>query len=209
MTWFKLTIFIDRRLASEGHRPSFLTSTPPAPQIIISSNDSDIRLKRQAISAEEQWARKNLLGTKSTIVIKESNAFATLGTDAELRRRLGLTGSDSSKSTETELDLSKQLERDRKTRDDIANDVLGLINTLKENSLNVQKSLQSDTSRIEVVDQMMNKNLENVQKEITRVDTLFKSTSASCRANCTLVFTVLAIWIAVYLVMKVTPRPVM
>lgn len=103
--------------------------------------------------------------------------------------------------------MTKQLEQDNELRDALAEDVLNLITTLKENSLNVQKSLQSDTSRIEIVDNLLNQNLANVKKEISRVDTLFRSTSASCRANCALVTTVLAIWIAVYIVMKITPRP--
>ena len=199
-----LTIDVfQNRLSSEGHRPSMLTTSPPAQNVTSTSNDIDARLKREVISAEENRTRSELLGKATNHNQKKRGG---LETDAELRRRLGLSDIPKTK-VDSNGDIANQLAKDEKLRDDIADDVLSLLETFRENTLNVQRSLKNDASRIEIADDLISKNRENVQKEIARVDTLYRQTALSCYANCALVSTVLAIWIAVYIVMKITPSP--
>ena len=168
------------------------------------------------MSAEENWNRVTLLGqdkvtsSLSTTSPDSVTSFAferkKLGTDAELRKRLGIT-STNRQDGKKELGFEKQLEEDAQFRDSTANDILNLAETLRHTSLNVQRSLEHDSSRIEGINNLIGENLQGVKKEISRVNFLFNSTSLSCRANCMTVLFVLGVWMGVYILIKITPRP--
>jgi hypothetical protein len=184
-------------------KPNSFAASAPLNQTQV----EDSRLKRQAISAEESHHRQELL-SKGKAAQQSANAGSTnaLGSDSELRRRLGLSTVVKSKSG-AQVDIAKQLEADEKVRDTLETDVIDLLRAIKDNSLSIQKSLTKDVTSINAVDDLLTKNSEDVQKEIQRVDTLFNTTAMSCRANCALISFVLMAWIAVYIIMKITPKP--
>lgn len=127
--------------------------------------------------------------------------------EVDMRRRLGLADIEKKKQPPQALDLGKQLEDEEKTRDDFASDVLHLIETLKENSLGVQKSLQNDASQIQNIDDLLAKNRDEVNTEISRLSSIYQSTAMGCRTHCAMISTVLMIWIGVYILLKITPSP--
>lgn len=178
-------------------------TSPLTVQSPRAKGDDDHRLRRQALSAEDVRNRSELLGPETvTPEIRPKG----LGTEADLRRRLGLSAVIKT-NVNSKLDVAEQLAEDEKTRDLLETDVLKLLESLRENSIQVQRSLENDAVRIDTVDDLITKNSADVRKEIERVDTLYRTTAMSCRANCALITTVLMIWIAVYIVMKITPRP--
>lgn len=92
-------------------------------------------------------------------------------------------------------------------REQIASDVLGLLETLKQSSLNVQKSLTEDNTHISHVSDLVTNNQNKVQTEIKKIEKLTSAeNSLSFFKMCSLLGSVCVVFIGVWLVMKFTPN---
>jgi hypothetical protein len=151
--------------------------------------------RRVMLSTEEHYTRKTLFPPQdeSPPILKES----------ELRRQLGL-GAKKVQTLST-LSLAAQLEQDEMERDKLTEEIMEMVKTLKDNSGTINSSLKNDQSRIDYVGELMDKNTRNVQTELSRMDQLYQSTSTSCRTLCIMILSVCVLFIATWLVIKMTP----
>lgn len=196
----KLKFISDFMLASEGLRPSLNSSLPPsiAPPAIVQTEQEDLaQFKTQALNREEEY-------TRTELHLQDRVVF----TEAELRKQLGLgRATTAHNKVPTNVDMTAQLERDDKERDSVANDILNLLGNIRDNSLNVQHSLQRDHTHLDGLSIALEQNTGNLAKEISRMGQLYLSTSGSCRQNCVMVLAALCIVFCSFLVLKLTPRP--
>ena len=89
----------------------------------------------------------------------------------------------------------------------MAEDVLQYLSNIRDMSLDAQRTLRNDARRIDDIDDAMSRNLSSVSTEIGRINTLITSSSSSCRRNCALIAFIVAVWVGMYVLMKILPSP--
>jgi hypothetical protein len=176
----KLSFISEVLSASEGKRPAVVATSATSPSQVSSNPQAAEELveRRMVLAQEESLLRASLLGEEG------------------LRRRLGL-GAVEPAAPESIL------QQDDQFREQLTDDMLHMLHDLKESTLNVQRSLAADIHRIKAVDNILGQNLDNVGRDIKRIDATIQSTSGSCRAYCALMSFVLAVFMGTMLLMKV------
>lgn len=196
----KLKFITDFMLASEGVRPALRTSPLPEGAAVRETKDDHDDLRTQLLIQEERFIRHDLLDEPQR----------TVPSEAELRRQLGLGQRTAATSTARfgKEDFNQQLEQQGRERESVTNDIIHLLGSIRDNSLNVQSSLEKDHRRLDGLASSLEANSGNLAQEMQRMGQLYLATSQSCRASCVMVLAALGIFFFSFLVLKLTPRPV-
>jgi len=148
----KLAFISEVLAASEGKRPAVAASVNP---VQLPGGDAEHAQQKAMLAEEERAMRAALLGPEG------------------LRRRLGLEPA--------RANGKEALDDESKTRQAITDDMMDLSHALRESSLNMQRTLAADKSRLQAVDELMTRNLESVGDEVKRIDETIYSSSMNCR----------------------------
>ncbi|KAH9259349.1 hypothetical protein BASA81_002392 [Batrachochytrium salamandrivorans] len=194
----KLKFITDFMLASEGVRPGLHTSPLPEDATVRETKDDEGDMRTQLLIQEERFTRQDLF----------NEPHRTIPSEAELRRQLGLGQRTTIQYGEEGKDFNQQLEQQGRERESVTNDIINLLGSIRDNSLDVQSSLEKDHKRLDGLATSLEANSGNLAQEMHRMGQLYLSTSQSCRTSCAMVLAALGIFFFSFLVLKLTPRPV-
>ena len=159
------------------------------------STENAASAQRALLETENAAQRSALFATRS-----QQQDYSSAG----IRRRLGLGADGASPSGGGAA--SRELERDKEFREGVMDDMLQLLEGIRERSEQASSTLHADQARIDAVDGLVSRNLHSVRGEIARLDRAMAASGWSCKVYLGIVLVVLAGWITMYFVIKFVPR---